>query len=150
MVRADGKGWLRELRKSLDVLVLQVPGGKDTVRTTVSVTRIPLMQEQFITLQATFLPSIISLPLHLLASLTTPIRDVSLAERRVLSTVGVLSDEAPRGPKPVKEVWRLLEYLMSNGSGVGDLWVQEVKLDELLRIIEVCLSLLGSIRLKDP
>lgn len=106
-----------------DVLVLQVPGGKDT----------------FISLQATFLPSIISLPLPLLTALPTPIREVTIAERKNLATKSNLTDEIPRGPKPVKEVWRLLEYLMAHGSSIIGLWLADVKMDEQLGIIE-CLD----------
>ncbi|WVQ80297.1 hypothetical protein IAT38_002402 [Cryptococcus sp. DSM 104549] len=95
-----------------DVLVLQVEGGKDT----------------FITLQATFLPSIISLPLPLLSSLPSPITSLPLAERKLLARPPVQSGTNGDAPfRPVREVWRLLEFLMGEevvalGSGV---WVGE-------------------------
>ena len=93
---------------------------------------------QFITLQATFLPSIIGLPLSLLAALPTPMREVPLSERKAMTISSASTDDASRGPKPVKEVWRLLEYLMAHGAGVPDLWMGEVELDDLLEIVEVC------------
>ncbi|KIR79357.1 inositol-polyphosphate 5-phosphatase [Cryptococcus gattii EJB2] len=99
-----------------DVLVLQVEGGKDT----------------FITVQFSFLPSIISLPLTFLSALPSPIRDLSLSERK--SLFRSLLETAEKQPaannenendnkvaisiptpfKPVKEIWTLLEYLMAN------------------------------------
>ncbi|WVO23706.1 uncharacterized protein IAS62_005061 [Cryptococcus decagattii] len=97
-----------------DVLVLQVEGGKDT----------------FITVQSSFLPSIISLPLTFLSALPSPIRDLSLSERKslfhsMLETAEkqpAASNEndneaaisSPTPFKPVKEIWTLLEYLMAN------------------------------------
>ncbi|KIR43959.1 inositol-polyphosphate 5-phosphatase [Cryptococcus deuterogattii 99/473] len=99
-----------------DVLVLQVEGGKDT----------------FITVQSIFLPSIISLPLTFLSALPSPIRDMSLSERKSLfRSLFETAEKQPAadneneneneaaisGPtpfKPVKEIWTLLEYLMAN------------------------------------
>ncbi|KAE8542972.1 hypothetical protein D1P53_000459 [Cryptococcus gattii VGV] len=99
-----------------DVLVLQVEGGKDT----------------FITVQSIFLPSIISLPLTFLSALPSPIRDLSLSERKSLfrslletaekqPTAGNENENEnevaisiPTPFKPVKEIWTLLEYLMAN------------------------------------
>ncbi|OXG45099.1 inositol-polyphosphate 5-phosphatase [Cryptococcus neoformans Th84] len=97
-----------------DVLVLQVDGGKDT----------------FITVQSIFLPSIISLPLTFISALPSPIRDLSLSERKSLfRSLRETAEKQPAasnendeeaavvGPtpfKPVKEIWTLLEYLMAN------------------------------------
>ncbi|OCF71352.1 hypothetical protein I204_07979 [Kwoniella mangroviensis CBS 8886] len=92
-----------------DVLVLQIAGGKDT----------------FITVQASYLASTIALPLHILSALPTPIRQVSLADRKILArplAPSVTNGEAPA--KPVRDVWRLLEYLMAKGKGVEGLWVE--------------------------
>lgn len=96
-----------------------------------------LTLDQFITLKATFLASIISLPLPLLAALPTPIREVSFAERKKLAAPRTENDDTPRGPRPVKEVWRLLEYLMASGAGVPNLWLANVEMDEILSIVEV-------------
>ncbi|WVW81619.1 hypothetical protein I302_103614 [Kwoniella bestiolae CBS 10118] len=93
-----------------DVLVLRIAGGKDT----------------FITVQATYLPSTISLPLHVLSALPSPIRQVSLADRKILArplAPSTTNGEAPA--KPVRDVWRLLEYLMANGKGVEGLWIEK-------------------------
>ncbi|WVR03400.1 hypothetical protein IAU60_000391 [Kwoniella sp. DSM 27419] len=101
-----------------DVLVLQIAGGKDV----------------FITLQATYLPSIISIPLHVLSTLPSPIRDVLLADRRVLGrplAPSTTNGEAP--VKPVRDVWKLLEYLMAHGQHVEGLWVDK---EEVLDIID--------------
>ncbi|CAD6564187.1 MAG: hypothetical protein TREMPRED_004465 [Tremellales sp. Tagirdzhanova-0007] len=105
-----------------DVLVLQVPGGKDI----------------FITIQSTFSPSIISLPLSFVAVLPKPIREMSLIERKILAKnqASESAEDGSRGPKPVKEVWRLLEYLMSCGAAVSGLWLAEVSTDDILEIIE--------------
>ncbi|WWD06010.1 hypothetical protein V865_004095 [Kwoniella europaea PYCC6329] len=104
-----------------DVLVLQIAGGKDT----------------FITVQASYLASTIGLPLHILSALPTPIRQVSLADRKILArplAPSATNGEAPA--KPVRDVWRLLEYLMAKGKGVEGLWVEN---DDVRAIIE-CLD----------
>ncbi|WWC85634.1 uncharacterized protein L201_000500 [Kwoniella dendrophila CBS 6074] len=93
-----------------DVLVLQITGGKDT----------------FITIQANYLPSIVSLPLHVLSILPSPIRQVHLTDRKVLArplAPSATNGEAPA--KPVRDLWRLLEYLMANGKGIEGLWVNK-------------------------
>ncbi|ORX34560.1 Endonuclease/exonuclease/phosphatase [Kockovaella imperatae] len=85
-----------------DVLVLRVADGKDT----------------FITLQANFCPTILSLPLSILHLLSEPIQKLDVAQRKLLANPPVDAyQERPRGVKPVKEIWRLLEHLMANGSG---------------------------------
>ncbi|ODO01801.1 hypothetical protein L198_02526 [Cryptococcus wingfieldii CBS 7118] len=94
-----------------DVLVLQVDGGCDT----------------FITLQGTFTPSTLSLPLQTLSSLRSPIRSLPLPERKTLARPILLSrtnsgvfdqDQTPPQPntafRPVNQIWRLLEVLMTS------------------------------------
>ena len=46
-------------------------------------------------------------------------------------------DKANRpGPKPVRDIWRLLEYLMASGQGIDGLWTTRVDKDEILGILE--------------
>ncbi|WRT63490.1 uncharacterized protein IL334_000395 [Kwoniella shivajii] len=104
-----------------DVLVLQITGGKDT----------------FITLQATYLQSIISLPLHVLSALPSPIRNLSLADRKVLARPLAPSGTNGEAPaKPVRDVWRLLEYLMASGKGVEGLWVETSDIREIIECLD--------------
>ncbi|ODN75742.1 hypothetical protein, variant [Cryptococcus amylolentus CBS 6039] len=93
-----------------DVLVLQVDGGRDT----------------FITLQGTFTPSTLSLPLQTLSSLPSPIQSLPLSERKTLARPILLSrtnsgvfdkDQTPPPStafRPVNQIWRLLEVLMAS------------------------------------
>ncbi|TYJ52019.1 hypothetical protein B9479_007396 [Cryptococcus floricola] len=93
-----------------DVLVLQVDGGRDT----------------FITLQGTFTPSTLSLPLQTLSSLPSPIQSLPLSERKTLARPILLSrtnsgvfdnDQTPPPStafRPVNQIWRLLEVLMTS------------------------------------
>ncbi|ORY31996.1 Endonuclease/exonuclease/phosphatase [Naematelia encephala] len=105
-----------------DVLVLRVEGGKDT----------------FIPVQATFAPSIIGLPLNILSALQTPISTLPLAERKSLATPPATDvNGGTRGQKAVKEIWSLLENLMSSGQGVTDLWTTHVDLKAVLSLVEV-------------
>ena len=68
-----------------------------------------------------------------------PIREVSLVERKSVAKnqASESIQDGSRGPKPVKEVWRLLEYLMSHGAAVSALWLAEVSMDDILEIVEV-------------
>ncbi|WWC57979.1 uncharacterized protein I303_100514 [Kwoniella dejecticola CBS 10117] len=104
-----------------DVLVLQIAGGKDI----------------FITVQANYLASTISLPLHVLSALPSPVRDISLSERKILGrplTPSTTNGEAPA--KPVRDVWRLLEYLMAKGSGVEGLWIEKGDIREIIESLD--------------
>jgi hypothetical protein len=102
---------------------------------------------QFIPLSATFQPTIIGLPLVALSETAVPIRMLSLADRRRFSP------RAPQGPRasldpyadqgaggahrPVKEVWRCLEYLMQHAGAEG-LWKPVDKLErQVLQVVEV-------------
>ncbi|WVQ76507.1 hypothetical protein IAR50_006177 [Cryptococcus sp. DSM 104548] len=92
-----------------DVLVLQVDGGRDT----------------FITLQGTFTPTTLSLPLQTISSLSSNIQSISLTERKTLARPVLLSrtnsgvfDKGQTPPpstafRPVNQIWRLLEVLMT-------------------------------------
>ena len=104
-----------------DVLVLRVLDGADT----------------FITFQATFLPTILGLPLGYLVALPGPIRLTDLAKRKEL---GAPHDDAyevkPKGARPVREIWRLLEYLMVHGVGVKRLWTSRVDLMVTLAVLD--------------
>ncbi|WVQ93909.1 hypothetical protein IAU59_000987 [Kwoniella sp. CBS 9459] len=104
-----------------DVLVLQIAGGKDF----------------FITIQGAFQPSIVGLPLHVLSALSAPIRDIPLADRKVLArplAPSTTNGDAPA--KPVRDVWRLLEYLMANGQGVEDLWVKKEDIRDVIECLD--------------
>ena len=70
---------------------------------------------------------------------------MSLIERKILAKnqASESAEDGSRGPKPVKEVWRLLEYLMSCGAAVSGLWLAEVSTDDILEIIEVGHVFLG-------
>ncbi|KAI9636052.1 Endonuclease/exonuclease/phosphatase [Dioszegia hungarica] len=120
-----------------DVLVLQVQEGKDT----------------FISLSATFAPTIIGLPLESLPSLSGPVRSLPLPERKRLAQPRSKEDGAPptpakaalsdgsmeTGTKPAREVWRLLEDLMERGPGSEGLCIADERgdvEDEVLAIIE--------------
>ncbi|OCF43755.1 hypothetical protein I317_02359 [Kwoniella heveanensis CBS 569] len=109
-----------------DVFVLQIAGGKDF----------------FITIQAVFQPSIIALPLHVLSALPSPIRHVPLADRKILArplAPSTTNGEAPA--KPVRDVWRLLEYLMANGTGVEDLWVANQDVRDIIECLDTGVAL---------
>jgi hypothetical protein len=54
----------------------------------------------------------------------------------VVEGVDRLGDEG-RGSKPVKEVWKLYEYLMAHGGGIKGLWTDEVDFEDILEVIEV-------------
>ncbi|KAK4689100.1 inositol polyphosphate 5-phosphatase INPP5B/F, partial [Tremellales sp. Uapishka_1] len=107
-----------------DVLVLRVKDGKDT----------------FITIQSTFLPTIITLPLTTLSTLPNSIRNISLADRKLLAEpkTGIEQgeEENKRVVKPPKEIWRLLEHLMQDGTKADGLWVGDAKFAEILQIVE--------------
>ncbi|KAK8845296.1 hypothetical protein IAR55_006009 [Kwoniella newhampshirensis] len=104
-----------------DVLVLQIAGGKDT----------------FITVQATYLPSVVSLPLHVLSTLPSPIRQLPLSERKVLARPLAPSGTNGEAPiRPVRDIWRLLECLMSTGIGVEGLWTEDVEVGDVIECID--------------
>lgn len=140
----------------IDVLVLQVVGGKDTVRLPrPSPSPEPFdvdhsletdRKEQFITLQSSFQPTILGLPLHILSTLSVPIRELSLADRKALRGKTIESAQEQnvqvkvQGQKAVKEVWRLLEDLLERGVGVRSVWVGEgggEEVEGVLGVIEV-------------
>ncbi|WWC67008.1 uncharacterized protein I206_100915 [Kwoniella pini CBS 10737] len=104
-----------------DVLVLQIAGGKDT----------------FITVQANYLPSIVSLPLHVLSALPSPIRQIPLSERKILArplAPSATNGEAPS--KPVRDFWRLLEYLMAKGKGIEGLWAGDADFRDVIESLD--------------
>ncbi|WVF66286.1 hypothetical protein IAT40_001026 [Kwoniella sp. CBS 6097] len=111
-----------------DVLVLQIAGGKDF----------------FITIQAAFQPSIVALPLHVLSALPAPIRDVSLADRKILARPLAPSSTNGEAPsKPVRDVWKLLEYLMASGKGVEDLWLDKEDVRDIIECLDTGAALPG-------
>ncbi|TXT06026.1 hypothetical protein VHUM_03499 [Vanrija humicola] len=120
-------------REMNDVLVLQIDGGK----------------ESFISLQAQFLPTIIGLPLELLSELPAVIREVPLATRKELlnreqdATDNKDDDEVTskaKGTKTAREVWRLLERLMAEGTGVDKLWTGDADPQQVLAIVDVSVA----------
>jgi hypothetical protein len=131
-----------------DVLVLQVEGGKDSVR-------FPAKRffgyksdkAKFISINSTYLPSLAGLPLTQLVKLPEGIRQLSFAERRRLSDATPLltpkEEEADpyvgrndeKTAKPARVLWRLLESLMEHHD--GELWKGRPRLEQLLAVIEV-------------
>ena len=104
---------------------------------------------QFIPLTATFLPTITGIPLSALSESPSPIRALPLEERRRFSPREELGPRLSLDPyaggsaggahKPVKEVWRCLEYLMEH-AGAEDLWMPSEKYEmeeQILAIIQV-------------
>jgi hypothetical protein len=97
---------------------------------------------QFIPIQASFLPTIFNLPLVALARLSGPIRSVPLAERKVLVPNNLEKDpyeNSTQGPRQVREIWRLLEYLMAAGPLAANIWTAGLELEKLWDIVE-CLD----------
>lgn len=113
--------------------MLQIEGGK----------------ESFISLQAQFLPTIVGLPLELLPDLPAAIREVPLSTRKDL--LNPKQDESDKkdddeakskakGTKTAREVWRLLERLMAEGTGVDKLWTEQADPTQVLDIIDVSVA----------
>jgi len=96
---------------------------------------------QFIPIQATFLPTIFNLPLTALPRLSGPIRTTPLPQRKELVPNNTEKDpyESTQGSKPVKEIWRLLEYLMAAAPLSPDIWTAHLQLEKFWSILE-CLD----------
>jgi len=112
-----------------DVLVLQVNGGKETVCDRIFL----VLTGQFITVQATFKPTILALPLPVLSTLPGPITTLPLSARKELGS----RDDAHegKGSKPVKEVWTLLEYLMA-AAPCPNVWAEKAEQAAVLTVLE--------------
>lgn len=96
---------------------------------------------QFIPIQASFLPTILNLPLHILSCFSSPIRSVTLAQRKEMIPTKTEDDpyESHRGFKPVKEIWRLLEHLMDAAPLSSDVWTDSVDSERVWSLLE-CLD----------
>lgn len=103
---------------------------------------------QFIPLTATFQPTIIGIPLSALSDSPCPILSLSSEDRRRFSPRAELGPRSSLDPyaggsaggahKPVKEVWRCLEYLMEH-AGAEDLWMPSEKYgmeEQILAVIQ--------------
>ena len=78
--------------------------------------------------------------MSLVNHLTTPLQASSLAERKVLANPpDDAYEEKPKGVKPVKEIWRLLEYLMEHGTNLHRLWTAQSDAMDSLAILD-CLD----------
>lgn len=88
---------------------------------------------QFITVQATFRPSILNLPLALLPALPEPVQALSLSARKELVSDKDPYENEAKGAKPVKEVWTMLEYLMA-AAPCPDIWTQDI---DALAVLDV-------------
>lgn len=79
------------------------------------------------TIQANLNPTIFGQSLSYLSTLPGPIRSTTLAERKRLAQPKEADpyegDGADRN-RPVKEIWQLLEYLISHGTNIQDLWAE--------------------------
>jgi len=116
---------------SADVLVLQVEDGKETVSGGVS----PMLIVQFITVQATFKPTVLALPLQVLSTLPGPITSLALSTRKDLASEKTAQDNESRSVKPVKEVWTLLEHLMATAP-CPKIWTDEVEQSAVLAVLD--------------
>lgn len=101
-------------------------------------------------------PTIVGLPLELLPDLPSVIAEVPLAERKSLIFPPVTDDPykpskengPPKSSKPPREVWRLLERLITDGAGVDKLWTSDEATGAMLEVIDVsCDSSLADSRL---
>lgn len=120
-----------DIRSHTDVLVLQVDDGKETVRDRCGVK----LMRQFITVQATFRPTILALPLPVLSTLPGPIASLPFAARKELGSDDPRQQTEGKGAKPVKEVWTLLEYLMAAAPCPG-VWTEEVAQTAVLAVLD--------------
>ena len=63
-------------------------------------------------------------------------RETSPSERKILANPPEDAyGESLRGPRPVKEIWRLLEYLMLHGTETRSLWTGAVDQNRSLEIL---------------
>lgn len=88
------------------------------------------------TIQATYQPSILGLPLQLLASFTKHIRSTSLHKRKELLSGQGQPHQGSRGQKPVSEIWRLLEHLMAHAPYTDDPWSSQVPRGSILAVLD--------------
>jgi len=84
------------------------------------------------------------LSLELCSSLPDAIRKVPLAERKALifpneddPSEASKENGHAKSLKPPREVWRLLEKLIAEGTGVEKLWTDEPNMPAVLDVIEV-------------
>jgi hypothetical protein len=92
-----------------------------------------------LTIQANLNPTIFGQSLSYLSTLPGPIRSTTLAERKKLAQPKEADPYEGDGSdrnRPVKEVWQLLEYLISHGTGIQDLWAEVDPSSEALTPME--------------
>jgi hypothetical protein len=80
-----------------------------------------------LTIQANLNPTIFGQSLSYLSTLPGPIRSTNLAERKRLAQPREADPYEGDGSdrnRPVREVWQLLEYLISHGTNIQDLWAE--------------------------
>lgn len=85
------------------------------------------------TIQANLNPTIFGQSLSYLSTLPCPIRSTTLSERKKLAQPKEADPYEGDGSdrnRPVKEIWQLLEYLISHGAHIPDLWAKVDSLPE--------------------